>query len=406
MRRKNLIGPFSLLCLAPFLVHAGGNSDVPHKTRSDAQLGHPSSQIRLNALTRILLGGVHQSLLVQGKNESNPVLLFLHGGPGVPIIPFVRDFDVTGKLQERFLIAYWDQRGAGTSYHPDIPPASMNIEQFLADTHELVELLRARFRTAKVYLVGHSWGSILGALTVARHPELFHAYVGIGQAVDLQENEKASYQFAFDAAVKTENHRALRQLTAIGPPPYKSYKDMLLERRWVERFGGGSRFNRNNSLFPVGIGGTAESSSALPFMNMLDWLHGPYFSLEHLWDELQRVNLFQQVSTMEVPTYFLAGKHDYYAPSRIAYQYYQALHAPQGKTFIWFEHSAHAPPTEEPEKFSDILINRVLRDTYPSLKKAHQKNEAGENRKPSLRGASPTKQSLPEQANIASLRSQ
>lgn len=86
---------------------------------------------------------MNQALLVQGKDESNPVLLFLHGGPGVPIIPFVRDFDVNGKLQEHFIIAYWDQRGAGNSYRDDIPPSSMNIEQFLADTNEVAGLLES-----------------------------------------------------------------------------------------------------------------------------------------------------------------------------------------------------------------------------------------------------------------------
>lgn len=138
-------------------------------------------------------------------------------------------------------MVYWDQRGAGKSYHAGIPVESMNIEQFLADTLELVAILRTRFNTSKIYLVGHSRGSLLGVLTIARHPELFYAYVGIGQAVDVQENENASYQFALDAAVKTANRRALQQLTAIGPPPYPTYKEMLVEWRWVERFGGGRR---------------------------------------------------------------------------------------------------------------------------------------------------------------------
>ena len=375
MKRKKFIEPFTLLCLIPFVAHAGANSQVAPEALSLARPQPPASHIRLNVLTRIPLGGVKQSLFIQGRDESNPVLLFLHGGPGVPIIPFIRDFDVHGKLQERFIIAYWDQRGAGTSYHSEIPPESMNIEQFLADTYELVEILRTRFQTSKVYLVGHSWGSILGVLTVARYPELFHAYIGIGQAVDLQRNEEVSYQFALEAAVKTANRRALGQLMAIGPPPYQNYKEMLTERKWVEQFGGGHRSKRKDTVFPVGIGGNAEPSSTLPPLNALDWLHGPYFSLEHLWDELQSVNLFQQVPTMEVPVYFLAGRHDYYAPSLIAQQYYQALNAVQGKTFIWFEHSAHAPPTEEPEKFYDILVNRVLRETYDG--QAHHRQRSG-----------------------------
>ncbi|MGE0821229.1 MAG: alpha/beta fold hydrolase [Candidatus Binatia bacterium] len=363
MGKKTIIACLSVPLLISLVAHAGATTHVHPREGASSPRPALSSRIRLNALTRIPLGGIMQSLLVQGQDETKPVLLFLHGGPGVPIIPFVRDFDATGTLQQHFVIAYWDQRGAGNSYHADIPPESMNIEQFLADTYELVEILRDRFQTPKIYLVGHSWGSILGILTVARHPELFHAYVGIGQAVDLEKNEKISYQFALDAATKMDNQKALQQLTAIGPPPYANYKAMLRERKWVERFGGGRRSKRTDSLVPVGIGSTAEPTSAFPVV-ALDWLHGPYFSLEHLWDELQEVNLFQQAPTIDIPVYFLAGKYDYYAPSRLAYQYYRALEAPQGKTFVWFDHSAHAPPAEEPQKFYDILVNHVLLETY------------------------------------------
>lgn len=363
MSKKEIFAPSLLLLLIPLIAHANNDDSRSGKASALAQLRNSSSQIRLNALATIPLGGVKQSLLVQGKHESDPVLLFLHGGPGVPIIPFVRDFDANARLQEHFVMVYWDQRGAGKSYHDDIPTDSMHIEQFLADTYELVEILRARFQTPKIYLMGHSWGSILGVLTVARHPELFYAYVGIGQAVNLRENEKISYQFVVDVARKTDNRRALHQLLAIGPPPYQNYKEMLVERKWVNRFGGGRRAARTAPGSPLGIARNSTPSSVFPLTGALDWLHGPYFSLEHLWDELQSVNLFQQAPTLKVPVYFLAGKYDYYAPSRIAQSYYQALHAPQGKTFIWFEHSAHTPPTEEPDKFYHVLVDQVLKGT-------------------------------------------
>jgi pimeloyl-ACP methyl ester carboxylesterase len=372
MRTKKILAPLLLLLFISLIAHSGNDGSSPGKAHARSRLQDSSSHIRLNALATIPLGGVNQSLLVQGKHESDPVLLFLHGGPGVPIIPFVRDFDANAKLQEHFVVVYWDQRGAGKSYDADIPAASMNIAQFLADTYELVEILRARFQTPKIYLVGHSWGSILGVLTVARHPELFHAYVGIGQAVDLQENEKISYQFALEVARKTNNQRALRQLIAIGPPPYQSYKEMLAERRWVNRFGGGRRAARRNPISPLGIAGNTRPFSALPVVDALDWLPGPYFSLEHLWDELQSVNLFQQAPTLEVPVYFLAGEYDYYAPSLIVQRYCQALNAPKGKTFIWFEHSAHAPPLEEPDKFYDVLVNQVLKNASAEGQPAHQ----------------------------------
>jgi pimeloyl-ACP methyl ester carboxylesterase len=362
--RKTILGLLSLLYMAPLVSHAGAPDPVQEIGHSVSQSQQPTLRIRRNALARIPLGGIEQAILVQGEKESNPVLLFLHGGPGVPLIPFVRDVDAHAKLQKHFVMVYWDQRGAGYSYHSGIPVESMNIAQFLADTYELVDILRTRFQTSKIYLVGHSWGSLLGVLTVARHPELFYAYVGIGQAVDLRENEHASYQFAVEAATKTDNRRALQQLTAIGPPPYPSYKEMLVERKWVQRLGGG---NRTTNTYPTFLLGSVSSASSttISFGDALDWLPGPYFSLKHLWQELQSVNLFRQAPTLDVPVYFLAGRHDYYAPSLIVQRYYHELSAPKGKTFIWFEHSAHTPPAEEPDKFYDILVNTVLKETSP-----------------------------------------
>jgi len=363
--KRNTLGLLSLLCMTPLVSHAGAPDPVQEIGHSVSKSQQTASRIQLNALARIPLGGIEQAIFVQGTKESNPVLLFLHGGPGVPIIPFVRDVDAHAKLQKHFVMVYWDQRGAGHSYHAGIPAESMNIAQFLADTHELVEILRTRFHTSKIYLAGHSWGSLLGVLTVARHPELFYAYVGIGQAVDLQENEQASYQFAIDAAAKTDNRRALQQLTAIGPPPYQSYKEVLVERKWVQRLGGGKRTTSTYPTSLLGSVGSAGSSTTILFGDALDWLHGPYFSLKHLWQELQSVNLFRQAPTLEVPVYFLAGRHDYYAPSLIVQRYYHELSAPKGKTLIWFEHSAHVPPAEEPDKFYEILVNTVLKETFP-----------------------------------------
>jgi proline iminopeptidase len=363
--KRNTLKLLSLLCIIPPFSHADAPNQIQEMEHMVSKPRQAIPRIRLNALTRIPLGGIEQAVFVQGVKESNPVLLFLHGGPGVPIIPFVRDVDAHTKLQEHFVMVYWDQRGAGYSYHAGIPVESMNIAQFLADTHELVEILRTRFHTSKIYLAGHSWGSLLGVLTVAQHPELFYAYVGIGQAVDLQENEQASYQFAIDAAAKTNNRRALQQLTAIGPPPYQSYKEVLVERKWVQRLGGGRRATSTYPTSLLGSVGSAGSSATILFGEAFDWLHGPYFSLKHLWQELQSVNLFRQAPTLKVPVYFLVGRHDYYAPSRIVQRYYQELSAPKGKTLIWFEHSAHVPPAEEPDKFYETLVNTVLKETSP-----------------------------------------
>ena len=134
------------------------------------------------SLERVMLGGVEQGMLIRGSNVDNPVLLYLHGGPGTSELGMVRQHNMPA-LEKHFTVVVWDQRGAGMSYSARHPESAMTVEQFIADTHELTQLLRQRFGQAKVYLVGHSWGSALGVLTAQRYPDLHHAYVGVGQVV-------------------------------------------------------------------------------------------------------------------------------------------------------------------------------------------------------------------------------
>jgi pimeloyl-ACP methyl ester carboxylesterase len=149
-------------------------------------------------------------LLIRGWDRSNPILLHLHGGPGSADISIARFFDT--ELIEHFTVVHWDQRGAGKSFSPDIPPESMTRDQFVEDIRELAVLLGKRFDVPRIYLVGHSWGSEIGALAASRYPELFHAYVGVAQVVEESEQERISYQFVLDKAREAGNQKAIREL--------------------------------------------------------------------------------------------------------------------------------------------------------------------------------------------------
>ena len=130
------------------------------------------------SLERVRIGNVDQYILIRGNSTSHPVLLFLHGGPGMPAMYLAHAFQAG--LEKEFVVVQWDRRGSGKSYREDISN-TLTSEQLVADTVELTNLLRARFHQNKIYLVAHSWGTYLGILVVARHPELYRAYVGIGQ---------------------------------------------------------------------------------------------------------------------------------------------------------------------------------------------------------------------------------
>jgi len=131
-------------------------------------------------MDEVVLNGATQSLLIRGENRDNPLLLFLHGGPGNPASVFSHSYQ--REMEKYFTVVQWDQRGSGKSYG-SIPAESMTKDQFLADTHALIVLLLKRYDKQKLYLIGHSWGSFLGITTAYKYPELIHAYVGTGQMV-------------------------------------------------------------------------------------------------------------------------------------------------------------------------------------------------------------------------------
>jgi pimeloyl-ACP methyl ester carboxylesterase len=143
--------------------------------------------------TWVDINGVKQGMVIRGQNAANPVLLVVHGGPGMP--DYVLTEEYPPELEDLFTVVWWDQRGAGLSYSPDIPAASMTVEQFISDTLTATDYLRQRFDQDKIYLLGHSWGSFIGIQAVARSPQRFHAYLGMGQMVFQLESEKLAYDY-------------------------------------------------------------------------------------------------------------------------------------------------------------------------------------------------------------------
>lgn len=327
------------------------------------RLGTPNG---IASLEKITLGGVEQWILVRGEDISNPVLLFLHGGPGTPVMPVARHYG--GKLEQHFVVAHWDQRGSGKSYSPSVPVESLTIEQFVSDAHELAKLLTERFPAPKIYLVGHSWGSALGVLTVQRAPELFYAYVGMGQVVNEPRAEEISLQFVRERAKELGNEDALRELADLEPPYTENPKDVLIQRKWLSRFGG-----------------NIQEAKTLPFLSDFDaeWVWIAFRAPEYTWvdlikfqiayprvrwtlfPEFKQVNLMETARRIEVPVYFLVGRDDYNTPFELVNEYFEKLDAPRGKKIIWFENSAHAPFLEEPDRYAEVMINTVLEETYP-----------------------------------------
>ena len=297
------------------------------------------------------IGGTRQHLWFRGRDRRAPALILLHAGPGVSEAPMFRHYD--GGLEEHFLVVYWEQRGAGRSYAPDIPPQSMTIAQFLRDLDEVVDLVRHRFGKDTVVLVGHSWGTVLGTIYAHQHPEKVAVYVGVGQLSDVRESARLSYEYALAQAEQRRDRRAARDLRAIGPRP-RTVDEVLATREWVERFGG-------SFYGTLSMGDLIRAVLMSDEASLVDLWHlrqGSRFSIEHLWPELSELDL-RGYRSFTVPVFFLLGRHDWQMPARVAANYFDTIDAPC-KRLVWFEQSGHYPPFEEPQKFERVLIEQVL----------------------------------------------
>lgn len=324
--------------------------------RANAARIRITSPTGINELERVTLGGIEQWIQIRGHDRAKPLLLFLHGGPGFPQMPFAH---LNADLEKHFVVAHWDQQGAGKSYSSSIPDDAMKVDQFVADTRELAQLLLQRFNAQKCYLVAHSWGSLFGALTASRYPELFHAYVGIGQVAGVPQTQQARYQFAVDSAAKENNQKALAELRKIGRPPHDFSQCKIMER-WVQHYSAIEHTPVASSRFIR----LAFSSPVYSWPDLVRIPLGVRFSFARLWEEIfYKTDLFRQAPRIDVPVFFFEGRYDEVVTTEVAQKYFDALEAPNGKQIIWFENSGHWPHFEESQKYRDALINSVLRST-------------------------------------------
>ncbi|WP_260761903.1 alpha/beta fold hydrolase [Mycobacterium sp. SMC-4] len=297
------------------------------------------------------LGGVDQWVLIRGRDLANPPLIHLHGGPGFSETRLLRHFNA--ELEDRFTVAYWDQRGAGKSFHRGIPRSSMTVEQFLTDLDELVTTVCARVGQERVVLHGHSWGSLLGVLYADRHPERVAAYLGTAQIGDAAAAESASYACALNAAERRGHGRALKALRAIGPPPYPAHS-VFSERTWLQRLDGQLSPRSLWKLRGAVLGGGRESSP----LDLVNEIRGFRFTMDAMWREASALNLLSTVPALRMPVIFLLGRRDHWVPPDTSVAYFDALSAPS-KRLVWFDESGHEPFVDEPSTFNRAVIDAV-----------------------------------------------
>lgn len=304
------------------------------------------------------LGGLDQWVMIRGVSRENPALVLLHGGPGLSEMPLFRRFNAA--LEQGFTVVYWDQRGAGKSFNRRIPRSSMAVEQFISDLDELVDWVRARLRKDRVIVLGHSWGTVLGVLYAARFPEKVALYVGCAQIGDWHAGEVASYQFALEEARRLDNHKALNELTAIGPPPHTA-NELMKERTWIQRMAGQMGVSTMVGMMRTFSAGPERSVFDLPAT-----YRGFRFSLDSMWAEVSKLDLAERAAELEMRAVFFLGRRDHWVPPELSVAYIDALRAPS-KQVVWFEQSGHEMFVDEPDKFNAAMLTLVRPIVEPNL---------------------------------------
>lgn len=305
---------------------------------------------------KVRIGGIDQWVSVRGKDRRNPILLVLHGGPGYVLGPTSWWFQPG--LEDYFTVVEWDQRGAGKTFlinDPGKVAPTMRRERMVADAAEMVSWIRKEFGKKKIFLLGHSWGSYVGLALARLRPQWFYAYIGVGQITDGPESERRGWRFAMDAARRTHNEQAIRELQAIAPYAVKgkpvSLKNLPVERKWLGAFGGVMAYRKGHDV-EVKAAGLSPDYSDSEISRI--W-QGNQFSQKYLLADVINTNM-TSITGLDCPLILFEGRHDYNVNAQMAADWFSHVSAP-GKQLVWFEHSAHEPMNEEPGKFLVSLVH-------------------------------------------------
>lgn len=303
------------------------------------------------------LAGARQYVSVRGADRGNPLLLYVHGGPASVELPISWSFQRS--WEDYFTVVEWDQRAAGKSFllneQQAIAP-TLAPDRYRDDAIELIDLLRTRYGKHRIFLLGHSWGSAVGLSVAVKRPDLLYAYIGMGQLIDFQENEKASYATVLDQARRDGNAEAVKELLSIAPYPGPGELDVSktgIERKWSIHYGGLAAGRRDGDFY-------LHLGRLSPEYGMADrkaWDDGSDFTMKTMWPKLATLSL-ENVRRVDVPVFLFLGRHDTTTPPDIAAQWLGRLQAPS-KAVVWFEQSAHLPMIEEPGRMLEALRTRV-----------------------------------------------
>ena len=308
---------------------------------------------------KIELNGLKQTIHIKGNDANNPVLLFLHGGPGITNRHSAMQSNAD--LLDDFTIVAWDQRGTAGSYK-GAKEEDLTIKQLTEDAAALVRYLCVRFNKKKIFVIGGSWGSLLGTNLIYTHPENIAAFVGFGQFVNGHKNEVISWEYSLEEAQKAGNEKDVAELKRVGPPVEGIYKGgfdgMMVQRNIMMKYGGYSKDEKKRSYLDAMVKPILKSGE-YTLSDLYGYVKGYKFVLNKMWPEVGTVKFDETHLKFDVPFFIFDGRLDKNTPADLVEDWYNSFTAPR-KELHWFEKSGHNPMSDETEAFKKLLKEKLL----------------------------------------------
>lgn len=291
--------------------------------------------------------GTELYLKVRGQDIKKPLLLYLHGGPGDATGPLIFQVYAGPELEKHFIVGYLHQRN--TCMSPAAPINTLTIKQFIEDVHHVASFLKEKFHQDKIFLLGHSFGGILGFLYLLIHGETIEKFISAGGAFSSTSLEENGYQTVMELAKNADNQEAVEQLKSLGPPPYENFQEGMVWRTLgmslLNEMGEG--ISKNLDMSKV------MSNSGIDSINP-EWYEKSMVIAGTMWKELITIEIEDKVKNISTPMLLITGEKDIMVPFSMVEKGYKNYGGE--KEHINFKESNHFMFVDEPGLFVSKVI--------------------------------------------------
>ncbi|MFC5731758.1 alpha/beta fold hydrolase [Cytobacillus gottheilii] len=303
----------------------------------------------------LTIDGHKHGMFIEGTSPDHPVMLYLHGGPGYPQYPMIQSAGLN--WSDYVTVCYWDQRAAGMSYNSKTQ-GKLTIERFVQDALVVTAFLKREYKKEKIYLFGHSWGTLIGSILASTYPEHFIAYIGAGQMGRHLQSNADTVEFLLQTAIERGDQKAEEEIrkVQIDEHFYKDNQYRKVFSRYLIKYGGGMKradYSQMKSLLEL------FSCRRYTWIEKLNIPKGIFMSYEAFAEQLAKLDVAELAHEFKIPVYVVQGKYDYQTSYKEAKRFFDSITAPYKKMYT-FENSAHSPFLEEQEAFMEIFKDEIL----------------------------------------------